>query len=265
MLRVRTHRVLGRFYNARRLTSAAIRIRQALSPEGDDCVDPEIRDCLEKLRSDGLCSFRPLSRQSIERIEEFARNASCTLPAFGTERFRFAEIRAGYSPEGNAAPVVDVVDPSACAEIGDLAQRSDLLEVAHRYLGYRPRRICARLFWSSVSAMGDQLRRRSGQTIDFHYDIEACNSFYAYFYITQVTPETGPHVVVLGSHRWKPLSMSCARCFQTDRRIVERYGRENIVIVLGDAGYGFLEDPSCFHKAVAPSQGERLCLQIRYL
>ena len=37
-----------------------------------------------------------------------------------------------------------------------------------------------------------------------------------------------------------------------------------IQLIEGPAGTGFFEDASCFHKALIPTSGERLMLQVRY-
>jgi hypothetical protein len=36
------------------------------------------------------------------------------------------------------------------------------------------------------------------------------------------------------------------------------------LLICEKAGFGFAEDPFCFHKAITPSHGERLVLQITF-
>ena len=50
---------------------------------------------------------------------------------------------------------------------------------------------------------------------------------------------------------------------QPDEVVLTHFGKESEVFVEGGAGYGFLEDASCYHKAMAPKTRERLMLQIR--
>jgi hypothetical protein len=42
------------------------------------------------------------------------------------------------------------------------------------------------------------------------------------------------------------------------------YGRDAERVMEGAAGFGFLEDSSCYHKALPPLSGDRLILQLRY-
>jgi hypothetical protein len=50
---------------------------------------------------------------------------------------------------------------------------------------------------------------------------------------------------------------------QPDEAVLDYFGREAEVIIEGAAGCGFLEDASCYHKALPPKTYERLMLQIR--
>ena len=76
--------------------------------------------------------------------------------------------------------------------------------------------------------------------------------------------ESGAHVVVAGSHKSKSLRMKWASTRQPDRRVLGRYGVDKIVVLEGKAGFGFFEDPACFHKVLPPLKSNRLLLQLRY-
>lgn len=51
---------------------------------------------------------------------------------------------------------------------------------------------------------------------------------------------------------------------RSDQGIVEDYGAENVVPICGPAGFGFVEDTFCFHKATPPTRRDRLMLQIQF-
>ena len=42
------------------------------------------------------------------------------------------------------------------------------------------------------------------------------------------------------------------------------YSTNDFIVVEGSAGYGFIEDTSCYHRALKPINKSRLCLQFRY-
>jgi hypothetical protein len=82
--------------------------------------------------------------------------------------------------------------------------------------------------------------------------------------LTDASAEAGAHVMVLGSQKSKPVGWLFGPARQTDQAIEKHYGKEKVVCLEGAAGTGFIEDTSCFHKALAPVSGERLLLQLRY-
>jgi len=50
---------------------------------------------------------------------------------------------------------------------------------------------------------------------------------------------------------------------QTDEAVIAYYGKENEITIEGPAGFGFVQDSSCYHKALAPISDNRLMLQLR--
>lgn len=52
---------------------------------------------------------------------------------------------------------------------------------------------------------------------------------------------------------------------RTDKDIIDYYDAKNIVTLCGKAGFGFVEDPSCFHKGTPPNHRTRLMLQIKFV
>ena len=87
----------------------------------------------------------------------------------------------------------------------------------------------------------------------------------ACFYITPVLDEfSGPHLTIKGSHKRKPLWMLLKSGRLSDEKVYAYYGKDNEIEIKGKAGFGFFEDPSCFHKVKVPTSQNRLLLQIRY-
>jgi hypothetical protein len=101
------------------------------------------------------------------------------------------------------------------------------------------------------------------QTVDYHFDVDGYSFIYANFYITAVDRDSGAHAYIRGSHKHKPWWMLLHSANQADNAVLEYFGKESEVVVEGAAGFGFLEDASCYHKALPPKTRERLMLQIR--
>lgn len=266
LVRFRFYRFLGRIHRLRRLSAALQRLRDRWSERTEAApvpADEQIAAWLGEIRQHSHCPAPPLAAPTVAAIRRFARAQPCRQP--GTpEHFRIGELRRGCSPGGTAIAVADVDAPLECPEVAQLAADPLLLSVASAFLGYHPRRTQTRLYWSPVSAVPEQSRRTAGQAIDFHYDIDACNAFYVYFYLVGGGVASGAHVVVEGSHGPKPWRMIVDSCFQPDQAVMQRYGADKVTVVTGGPGFGFFEDPACFHKALAPTRGPRLCLQLRY-
>ncbi len=97
----------------------------------------------------------------------------------------------------------------------------------------------------------------------FHFDVHALNFIYVFFYLTDVDSQSGAHELIPGSHRKKKLAHLLSGARKSDAEIHDYYGGRSTVIS-GAAGSGFIEDTSCFHRALPPIARPRLALQIRY-
>jgi hypothetical protein len=273
----RLHRILGRFHLFRCGYSALRGGWQRLGAFGgtfgrhrNGAADApslfgpiDINDCVRALCADGLAFGFDLPSATVEDIHRFARSSPCARPGRG-EPFLYDELVEGRTPDGQRIAIADVQAPSLSPAVARIVEDRVLLAAVARYLGYRPNRIFTRLFWSPRSNLRDDERRRLGQTIDFHYDIEGFNAIYAYFYITPAGRRSGAHVAVKTSHRRKPLGMILSSCFQSEARVLGHYRPDDVTVIEGPAGFGFLEVPQCFHRALAPIEADRLLLQIRY-
>ncbi len=76
--------------------------------------------------------------------------------------------------------------------------------------------------------------------------------------------ENGAHALIAGSSRRKRLGHLLGSARLSDAEAWQTYGRDAERTIEGPAGSGFLEDASCYHKALPPETGDRLMLQLRY-
>ena len=121
------------------------------------------------------------------------------------------------------------------------------------------------LWWSP--APGEKPDEDAAQL--FHFDYEPIPIWLKFFiYLNDVTPETGPHVFVKGSHRLQHEKAAAllARGYVRipDDDIDEAFGHENVVELTGRAGTVFVADTMGFHKGKPPERGERVIAQIEY-
>jgi hypothetical protein len=256
---LRLYRLRGRLFLLRSAFSRRATPLQPPSLRGAETQDP-----VTQLRRDGVAIAPALHPACVDSIYRYAVSGACHAWR-GRHPFRITDIENGRLLDGTAVAVADVHAPEACPAVARTARDPALLAVAERYLGRPPMRVLPRLFWSPVSDLPDEERRRCGQTIDFHYDIEATRSLYLFYYIAGGTEGAGAHTVIPGSHLSKPLSMVFGRAFQLETKVLAHYGPGAPTRLEGAPGFGFFEDPACLHKATRPTTAPRLCLQLRYL
>lgn len=263
----RLHRIFGRFA----IIAAVVALWRGFAdrfrrpPERGPSRFPSLphQTATMALRREGIWTGLTLPSCCVRQIADFARHAPCRLPSDNGERFAFAEVTGGRTPRGTPAPLVEVDEVERCPVIAELARDAGLLETARRYLGFHPRLVQLRLYWSPLTRMERSQRQAGGQTVDFHFDIEASRSLYAFFYIEGGDRHSGAHVAIAGSHRRKPLRLALAPAFQPDHVVYASFGQDRELILEGEPGFGFLEDPACYHKALPPTRGHRLVLQLR--
>ena len=145
-----------------------------------------------------------------------------------------------------------------------LAGDKILYDAASRFLGYRPTEVSCWFFWSLANHLSDEERRSASQTIDYHYDVNGFNFLYINFYLLDTDAMNGAHALIAGSGRRKRLRHLLGSARLGDAEARETYGPEAERLIEGPAGSGFLEDTSCYHKALAPVSADRLMLQFRY-
>lgn len=228
-----------------------------------DTVTGPLAAAAASLRTQGYFAGLALADDVVERLVGHAVAWPCRVPGRRGEEFLIGEVVANRSPEGRVVAVADV-DLGRSAVLDRLVGHELLLGLAHDFLGYAPREVEQRLYWSPRGALSDEDRRSNGQTVDFHYDIERRPTLYCYFYLTDTTAAEGAHVVVARSHRSRPFGLKCRSTRQPAETVHSVYGKDNDMVIEGPAGFGFVEDPACYHKVLPPRTASRLILQLRY-
>jgi len=258
---------LGRFRLVRAIYSQQARLlrghaelsanREAIFPGIDVAV------AIRSLRRDAVFRSISLPPSYVVELKQFAT----TLPlkvVNGPSGFHYADVKEGCLADASIVPLAYVKDIDEIPLIKKIAEDPVAMAVMGGYLGYAPR-YQARLYWSFVNEASLMQRRQASQTIEYHYDVEGFNFAYMSFYLTDCDRLSGAHVMVIGSHVDKPLKWLFGSARMDDKIVESHYSSDRLLLLEGRAGYGFLQDSSCLHKALPPSSAERLMLQIRYL
>jgi hypothetical protein len=213
------------------------------------------------LKRDSFAGGFDLPPAVVGELVDYAQATPCH---FWEKRFLKAEVKDGRLSDGTEVSMSEVCAPEACDAVRRLCRDPVLIAVATRQLGYPPRRIRPRLYWSYAARIGDAVRRRQGQSIDWHYDAHALRFCSVNFYLTDVDRENGAHALVRGSHRGKPLALLLRSATVPDEAIRRHYGETRVTAIEGPAGTGFFEDTACYHRIIPPRRRDRLMLEIWY-
>jgi Phytanoyl-CoA dioxygenase (PhyH) len=141
-----------------------------------------------------------------------------------------------------------------------------ILAIAAKFLGAEPVHMGSEISWSFPVPAENHIQQREAAQV-FHYDLDDYRFIKFFFYLTDVDMSSGPHTYISGTHKGKKLmhQLISTRCADIeDEKIVEYYGAENVVNVCGKAGFGFVENPLCFHRGTQPTEKPRLMLQLEY-
>lgn len=224
-------------------------------------ADQQVKD----MRKQSYSLGPNLTHDAIAQIRDAAHSRPLELRGAGPARTCPSYEVLMASPELSSWTAIGtVVDSSKLPVIRALAGDPALHETARRFLGYQPRQVSSWLFWSLANDLSEDQRRGAYQTIDFHYDVDGYNFMYANFYLLETGPHNGAHVLIEGTSRRKRLRDLMGSACLSDAEARQAYGQDRERLMAGPAGFGFVEDASCYHKALPPQDSDRLMLQFRY-
>jgi hypothetical protein len=226
-------------------------------------TDIQVNKIVTDIEKSAIAFGLQLPPQLVAEIYNFATHTPCTEPRFDSE-FVVSDINSRIFQDGSYVMRGLVNNLTECAAIQQIVHDPLLLNVVREYLKYWPTLITQHLTWSFASSLSETEIKKIYPPTNFHYDVAGCNFMTAYFYITDVDINSGPHIMIQNSLKHKPLKMLLASNRQSDEDVYNYYGKESELVITGKSGFGFMQDPSCIHKVQAPRATNRLLLQIRY-
>jgi hypothetical protein len=227
----------------------------------------EIGSITERLDRDGYYLFPTrLPEETCRRLTNYALTTPASILA-GEGTPPMTDVRVPYGPE-RAAPrgvryelaMSDVVaNPDVQALLCDLS----ILSVAQSYLRARPVADVLAIWWTT--AFNAQPSAAAAQY--FHFDMDRIKWLKFFIYLTDVGPETGPHVFVAGSHRTGSIPQNLldrgyARLPDDDVRAC--FSETNLVEFNAPRGAILAEDTRGLHKGKHVMRGDRLMLQLQF-
>lgn len=238
---------------ARRLARKQLPVRSRSLFVG---VDPS--DILSRLRVAGFADGLTLPRETVQALVAACETADFYPDRMVNQPFRISAIDPRQPDESDF--IYRLRNPHLREDlVSELVYDPLVVGIAREYFGMEPLLLGTRIWWSFPS--GERTGDGSVPEYGFHYDIDDYKFLKLFFYLVPVDLDTGPHVIVDGTHTRKTFFEKFHRRL-TDQEVAHRYpGR--IRTMTGDAGTGFFEDTSCYHKGTNPKK-PRLILEVEY-
>ena len=180
-------------------------------------------------------------------------------------KFQFIEKAKAETKYGQQFAIGEFANiANRCPAVKQICQDPKLIEITAQYLKTEPIYSGCRLWWS-FPKVAVQTQQLEFERLLYHYDPIDYGALKFFFYLTDVDYQSGPHHCVMGSHQQKGLRHQMTLFVgQSDKQILSYYDPEQIKVITGKAGYGFIEDPFCFHRGSRVKQRPRLMLQVLF-
>ena len=220
------------------------------------------RSIVADLNRDGVYVFaEPVDLDLVERLRAFA----FSHPSEGYPPPATGPTESLFDPEHPISPTcflkkVDLLEDLAVQEA--IADQT-LLALAADYLGVEPYLTTVNMWhsswkWNEPSGPGAQL---------FHFDLSQFKWLKFFVYLSDVTPDAGPHCFVKGTHHRDAAGLALRRRGPVriaDEDILSVYGKERILEICGPRGTLIALDTRAFHKGIKPRKADRLILELEY-
>ncbi len=145
----------------------------------------------------------------------------------------------------------------ALPAVRELLADDALHRLAQEHIGCRP-------VLTSVTLWLDTVYEGVYDAHVYHYDNDGPAFLKFFIYLTDVTPESGAHNYIQGSHsHLKPASFRRSRRYERDD-LLRHYGAGNEMVFAAPAGTILAEDTAGFHRGMTPTARPRLLLQLQY-
>jgi hypothetical protein len=136
-----------------------------------------------------------------------------------------------------------------------LANSPKVLDIVAQFLGCKPTIGYLAAWWSYPTGAGAQ------EAEHFHRDVDDWRFVKLFVYLTDVGPQSGPHIYV--KHSANSQRLTRIKRFMDDE-VLRAFGAEAVLPMTAPAGQGFLEDTFGIHKGQPVQSGQRLIFQAVY-
>ena len=266
--------ILGRFKFVKSVVKFLVllsnknKIKYSTETHTDLTIDKS--EVMNHIKKDGYFSGVKLKDQTLNKILTLCENSKLVSnrPDKITNKYlTFKNLNEVNIFNKNTLEPICMINPvgenlkKLCDEI---SFDKNLIDIANSFLG-RIKSIKTILTWATVCKTNDEWREKYGQSVTYHFDVYGLHYIYVFFYITDCNINSGAHQIIRGSHiKKKFFKHLVGTAKKTEAQLKNDYNLHDFINIEGPAGQGFIEDTSCFHRALPPKNEPRLALQFRY-
>lgn len=212
----------------------------------------EVDTAVAGIKRDGFYVFKHTAPiEVVEALRSFAEHAPSVARGAGTPP-------APYPRSNPAVGRYDIDEESALAsaEVQEFATDPLMGLIAQKYLG-QPVLMDEVAFWWTTNKRAEDANVNAQL---FHQDRDRLSFLKFFIYLTDVSPDTGPHVYLKGSHLGIPRSLR-GDGRKTDEAVRAAGLWDNVTEISGPAGTLMAVDTIGLHKGKTPISGDRLALE----
>ena len=260
--------ILGRFKLIRQLTKkfrALVNKRKIIIHSNNNYLTDQVdlSNILEKLNKEGYCEGLKLNKDVLDKL--LLLSSSSDYIDSNNRIFKSIKSIDEYNNKNNKpCCLLKLTNVELNKLANNISRDKYLLNLVNNYLGYI-NKIESKVQWSTVCNTTNDWREENGQTVTYHYDVHDLNFVYVFFYLTDCNVSSGAHQIIKGSHVKKNFFTHLVGSVkQTEKDLKQYFIEDKFITIEGQKGSGFIEDTSCFHRALPPLDKPRLTLQIRY-
>lgn len=214
----------------------------------------EIDALVARLDAEGYAMFeRRLPPELCDALLEFARTEPAVPMGGGQPEVYQAERASALRYDFSEQAILS--NPAACK----VALDGTFAAIAGRYFRCRPIYDFSAMWWTTRFGA----RNLSQAAQEFHFDMDRLAFLKFFIYLTDVVPESGPHVFVAGSHRNKPRALRDPVRFD-DALVEAHYPVGAIKHICAPRGSIFAVDTRGIHKGMPVVSGDRLAFQVEF-
>ncbi len=250
------HPKVGKWVSRKSISANAPEAWKVASGSSSRFVDPgEVDQAVVGIQRDGFYVFsQVVDSEIVKSLRGFAEQAPSTARGAGTP--------SAVYPRSN--PLVgrydiDEQDALASAEVQEFVTDPNMALIAQKYLG-QPVLMDEVAFWWTTTKKAEDANLNAQL---FHQDRDRLSFLKFFIYLTDVEPDTGPHVYIRGSHADIPWSLR-GDGRKSDEAVKAAGLWNEVQEITAPGGTLMAVDTIGLHKGKTPISSDRLALENEY-